>query len=209
MQSFVSLSSISSATSSNSSMYAFRTIIEAKDLPSAAPRCRSSLVMSHDNDQTFFSTAAASTQFPAPSPRPRDRLSAASKSKIKCRHLFRTCFSATSSTLSLPTQPERFNAAIRKQYFFKLCQNYRLLLVLNDYECRCGCHFSMRQGSYVILYERKVDLSMWNKGRRVTVISNELVCSRVPSEYVCDVALLRERVRSRHFSSDDEQSFDL
>ncbi|CAF4209053.1 unnamed protein product, partial [Rotaria sordida] len=54
-------------------------------------------------------------------------------------------------------------------------------------------------------------LSMWNKNKLVTVISNDLVCSKVPSEYVCDVELLRERVRSRHFynDDDDEQSFDL
>jgi hypothetical protein len=36
-----------------------------------------------------------------------------------------------------------------------------------------------------------------------------LVCSKIPSEYVCDVELLRERVRSRRFSGDDEQSFDM
>ncbi|CAF5125221.1 unnamed protein product, partial [Rotaria sp. Silwood1] len=77
------------------------------------------------------------------------------------------------------------------------------------YECKCGCHFSMRQGTFVILYETKNELSKWNKNKLVTVISNELVCSKVPSEYVCDVELLRERVRTRNFSSDDEQSFDL
>ncbi|CAF4987894.1 unnamed protein product, partial [Rotaria socialis] len=87
--------------------------------------------------------------------------------------------------------------------------NHRLLLVLNDYECKCGCRFSMKQGDFVILYETRNELSMWYRNKLVTVISNELVCSKIPCEYVCDVKLLRERVRSRHFSSDDEQSFDL
>ena len=43
----------------------------------------------------------------------------------------------------------------------------------------------------------------------VTVISNELVCSKVPSDYVCDVDVLRKRVRTRRLFSDDEQSFDM
>jgi hypothetical protein len=67
----------------------------------------------------------------------------------------------------------------------------------------------MRQGNFVILYESKNEQSSSNKHELVTVISNELVCSKIPSEYVCDVDLLRERVRSRHLYNDDEQSFDL
>jgi hypothetical protein len=67
----------------------------------------------------------------------------------------------------------------------------------------------MQQGSFVILYEINNELSSSKKYGRVTVISNELVCSKVPSEYVCDVNLLRERVRSRRLYIDDEQSFDL
>jgi hypothetical protein len=67
----------------------------------------------------------------------------------------------------------------------------------------------MRQGSFVILYETRNEFTSLKKSGAVTVISNELICSKVPCEYVCDVELLRERVRSRHFSGDDEQSFDL
>ena len=68
----------------------------------------------------------------------------------------------------------------------------------------------MQQGSFVILYETRNELTpSLKKSGSVTVISNELICSKVPCEYVCDVESLRERVRSRHFSGDDEQSFDL
>ncbi|CAF2775574.1 unnamed protein product [Rotaria sp. Silwood2] len=173
MQSAFSLSSISSSTSSYSSTsYASRTILEAKDLPSAAPRCRFQLPVNN-------------------------------KSMSKCRHLFRTCLSSILSPLSLPIQTKLSDSSIRKQYFAKLCHHYRLLLVLNDYECKCGCHFSMRQGTFVILYETRNELSMSNKNKLVTVISNELVCLKVPSEYVCDIELLREHVRTRHFYSDD------
>jgi hypothetical protein len=127
----------------------------------------------------------------------------------KCRHLFRTCLSSTSSPLALPTQTKVSSSIIRKQYFKKLCRNHRLLLVLNDYECQCGCRFSMQQGSFVILYETSNEsLSSKNHGL-VTVISNELVCSKVPSDYVCDVNVLRQRVRTRQLVIDDEQSFDL
>ncbi|CAF1565950.1 unnamed protein product [Rotaria sp. Silwood1] len=200
MQSAMSLSSISSTTSTNSSTsYASRTILEPKDLSSAAPRCRSSIIAFLDNDQNVFPPSPLP---PPPPPRRRSQLLSNHKSMSKCRHLFRIC-------LSLPTQTKLSNSSIRKQYFAKLCHHYRLLLVLNDYECKCGCHFSMRQGTFVILYETKNELSKWNKNKLVTVISNELVCSKVPSEYVCDVELLRERVRTRNFSSDDEQSFDL
>jgi hypothetical protein len=67
----------------------------------------------------------------------------------------------------------------------------------------------MQQGSFVILYERINDISSIKNRRLLTVISNELVCSKVPSEYVCDVDILRERVRTRRLYNDDEQSFDL
>lgn len=67
----------------------------------------------------------------------------------------------------------------------------------------------MQQGSFVILYETTSEQSIWSKNKLVTVISNDLVCSKIPSVYVCDVESLRERVRTRHLSSDDEQSFDL
>ncbi len=206
MQSSTSISSISSTTSSNSSTYGSRTVLEAKDLPFAAPRCRSSIVAFLDNDQTLFSPPASP---PPPPPRRRQsQILSTNKSMTKCRHLFRTCLSST-SPFALPIQTKLSNATIRKQYFAKLCQDHRLLLVLNDYECKCGCHFSMQQGSFVILYEINNELSSSKKHGRVTVISNELVCSKVPSEYVCDVDLIRERVRSRRLYIDDEQSFDL
>jgi hypothetical protein len=67
----------------------------------------------------------------------------------------------------------------------------------------------MQKGTFVILYERSNDTSSMKNRRLVTVISNELVCSKVPSEYVCDVDILRERVRTRRLYDDDEQSFDL
>jgi hypothetical protein len=204
MQSPTSLSSISSAASSNSSTYGSRTILEAKDLPFAAPRCRSSIVAFLEDDQTLFSS-----QSPPPLPPPRRRSqipSTTTKSMAKCRHLFRTCLSSTSSPLALA---KLSNSTVRKQYFTKLCHDHRLLLVLSDYECPCGCHFSMRQGSFVILYETRNEFTTSKKSGLVTVISNELVCSKIPSEYVCDVELLRERVRSRRFSGDDEQSFDM
>ncbi len=208
MQSSTSLSSISSTTSSNSSTYGSRTILDAKDLPFAAPRCRSSIVAFLDNDQTLFSPPSSPPP-PPPPPRRRSQLPSTNKSMIKCRHLFRTCLSSTSSPLALPTQTKLSNETLRKQYFTKLCHNHRLLLVLNDYECKCGCHFSIRQGSFVILYETNNELSSSNNRELVTVISNELVCSKIPSQYVCDVDLLRERVRSRRLYSDDEQTFDL
>jgi len=204
MQSSTSLSSISSTTSSNSSTYGSRTVLEAKDLPFATPRCRSSIV-AFDNDQTLFSPPPP----PPPPPRRRSQLPSTNKSMAKCRHLFRTCLISTPSPLALPIQTKLSNSTMRKQYFTKLCHNHRLLLVLNDYECQCGCHFSMRQGNFVILYESKNEQSSSNKHGLVTVISNELVCSKIPSEYVCDVDLLRERVRSRRLYNDDEQSFDL
>jgi len=201
MQSSSSLSSLSSTVSSNSSTYGSRTILDAKDLRFAPPRCRSSIV-AFDNDQTLFSP-------PPPPPRRRSQLPSTTKSMAKCRHVFRTCISSASSPLSLPTQTKLSNATLRKEYFAKLCHNHRLLLVLNDYQCKCGCHFSMQEGSLVILYETRNELSISSKTCLVTVISNELICSKVPSKYVCDVELLRERVRMRHFDSDDEQSFDL
>ena len=99
--------------------------------------------------------------------------------------------------------------SIRERYFAQLCQTHRLLLVLSDYECRCGCHFSMREGSFVVLYDGPQDSSTsMKKDRLVTVISSELVCSKVPLDYLCDVELLRERVRHRQ-TFNDEQSFDL
>ena len=199
MQSSTSLSSISSTTSSNSSTYSSRTILEAKDLPSAAPRCRSSIVDYLEDDQTLLSS---------PPPRP-SYIPSNNKSVAKCRHLFRTCLSSTSSPLSLPNQSKLSNSITRQQYFAKLCRHHRLLLVLNDYQCKCGCQFSMRQGSFVVLYETNNELSSSHKNRRITIISQELVCSKVPIEYVCDVELLRERVRSRRLYIDDEQSFDL
>ena len=180
MQSSTSLSSIAS---SNSSIYGSQIILNVEDLPLAAPRCRSSIISSRDSNQT--------------------------PSVTKCRHLFRTCLSSTSSPLSSLIQKKLSDHTFRKQYFAKLCRNHRLLLVLDDYQCKCGCHFSMKQGTFVVLYGTKTDfLSSWNQYGHMTVISNQLVCSKVPSHFICDIDVLRERVRSRA-SCKGEQSFDL
>ena len=172
MQTSTSLSSISSTASSNSSVYGSQTILNLEDLSSAAPRCRSSII---DRSQ---------------------------QPTNKCRHLFRTCLSSTSSPLSSLIQKKLSDQTFRKQYFAKLCRNYRVLLVLNDYQCKCGCQFSVKQGTFVILYKTKVEQ------RYLTVISNELICSKIPSQLVCDMNILRERVRSRTLCN-NEQSFDL
>jgi hypothetical protein len=171
MQSSTSLSSISSTISSNSSIYGSQTILNAEDLPSAAARCRSSIISSLD-------------------------------STAKCRHLFRTCLSSNSSPLSSFIQKKLLDHTFRKQYFAKLSRNYRLLLVLNDYQCQCGCQFSIKQGTFVILYETKIENGF------LTVISNQFICSKIPSQFVCDINILRERVRSRTLCN-NEQSFDL
>jgi len=185
MQSSTSLSSISSTTSSNSSIYGSQTILNAEDLSSVAPRCRSSIISSLDNNQT-----------------PRRPQLLSNQSTDKCRHLFRTCLSSTSLPLSSLIQKKLSDTTFRKQYFAKLCRNHRLLLVLNDYQCKCGCHFFMKQGTFVILYDTKTELEF------LTVISNQLICSKIPSDFVCDIDILRERVRSRNFCN-NEQSFDL
>ncbi len=180
MQSYTSLSSISSTTSSNSSIYGSQTILNAEDLPSIGARCRSSIISSLDNH---------------PTPR-------RSQHPSKCRHLFRTCLSSSSSSLSSLIQKKLSDHTFRKQYFAKLCRNHRLLLVLNDYQCQCGCHFSVKQGNFVILYEKKMTNEF------LTVISNQLICSKIPSHFVCDIDTLRERVRSR-IRCNNAQSFDL
>ncbi|CAF1501131.1 unnamed protein product [Adineta steineri] len=195
MQPSTSLSSISS---NNSSIYGSQTILNVEDLPLAAPRCRSSIISSLDNEQTIFSPNRRRTQ----------QLSS-NRSVTKCRHLFRTCLSSTSTSLSLLIQKKLSDHTFRKQYFTKLCRNHQLLLVLNDYQCKCGCHFSMKQGTFVILYETKTEFSsLQSKNQLVTVISNHLICSKVPSHFICDMDILRERVRSRT-SCNNEQSFDL
>jgi hypothetical protein len=185
MQSSTSLSSISSTTSSNSSIYGSQTILDAEDLPSVAPRCRSSIISALDNNQT-----------------PRRSQLPSNRSTAKCRHLFRTCLSSTSSSLSSLIQKKLSDSTFQKQYFAKLCHNYRLLLVLNDYQCTCGCHFFAKQGTFVLLYKTKIENGL------LTVISNQLICSKIPSDFVCDINILRERVRSRTYCN-NEQSFDL
>ena len=112
MQSSTSLSSISSTTSSNSSTYGSRTILDAKDLPSAAPRCRSSIVAYLDDDQALFSS-------PPPRPPRRSYIPSNNKSMAKCRYLFRTCLSSTSSPFSLPSQSKLSKSTIRKAIFHK------------------------------------------------------------------------------------------
>jgi hypothetical protein len=203
MQSSTSLASISSTTSSNSSIYGSQTILDAKDLHLAAPRCRSSIVTFLDNDQNILSPPPS-----RPPVRRQTQLRSTNKATPKCRHFIRTCIPSTPPfTLSNQTKPS--DGIMRKQLFTKLCHNHRLLLVLNDYTCQCGCHFIMKKGTFVIHYEKFNDASPMKNRRLVTVISNELVCSKVPLEYLCNVDILRERVRTRHLYNDDEQSFDL
>lgn len=174
MQTSTSLSSISSTTSSNSSVYGSQTILDVEDLPLAGPRCRSSIISTKQSN----------------------------RSTVKCRHLFRHCLSSKSSHLSSLIEKKLADQSFRKEYFQKLSHNYRLLLVLNDYQCHCGCQFSVQQGTFVILYKTRIDHGL------LTVISDELICSKIPCEYVCDIEILRERVRLRSISN-QTQSFDL
>lgn len=168
--------------------YGTRTIVEVQDLPSASSRCRSSIVCSLDADPMLL-----------PSP----------QSSKKCRHVFHTSLSSTSSSLAVLIQKKVSDPAFRKQYFAKLSRHHRLLLVLNDYQCSCGCHFSVRQGSFVLLDETKaVSSSNSNEHRLVAVISNQLICSKVPASFLCDVHSIWARVRLRP-SQPDIQSFDL
>ena len=216
MQSSLSISSLASSCSSHSSSsstssatYGSRTVLDVKDLPAASARCRSSIVSSLDNDDTMLSPP----QSPPPPP-PRRRQSHVPAQK--CRQLFRSCLSSTASPMSIPIKTKlSTSSSIRERYFAQLCQSHRLLLVLNDYECRCGCHFSMHEGQFVVLYDgpdnKSSSSSLSSKkeeDRCITVISSDLVCSKIPVDYVCDVELLRERVRHRQMYS-DEQSFDL
>ena len=205
--SLASLSSNASSTSSHSSSYGSRTVLDASDLPSASARCRSSIVSFLDNDDTLFASPP-----PPPPPRRRSHMptTTMTRSTPKCRHLFRTCLSSTSSPLSIPVQSKlSSSSSVRQRYFAQLCQSHRLLLVLTDYDCRCGCHFSMRQGAFVVLYESNDQPSSKKREEGVvTVISSDLVCSKVPLEHLCDVDVLRERVRARQLY-DEQQSFDL
>ncbi|CAF4069492.1 unnamed protein product, partial [Rotaria sp. Silwood2] len=91
MQSSTSLSSISSTISSNSSTYASRTILEAKDLHSAAPRCRSSIIAFLEDDQTIFLSPSSP---PPPPPRRLSQLPSNNKSLSKCPHPFPTRLSS-------------------------------------------------------------------------------------------------------------------
>ena len=193
-----SFSSLSSPTSNNSSAYGSQTILDLKDLSSLESRCRSSVISSFDSNQNLFSSTNCYSQFPS-----------TRRTTDKCRPLFLSSLSSTSSSLCSLIQKKLSENLFRKQYFAKLCHNHRLLLALYDYQCTCGCQFSMKYGTFVILYEDKLELSSsWNRTGLITVISNQLICSRIPSHFVCDINVLRERVRSRTFCS-NEQSFDL
>ena len=168
--------------------YGTRTIVEVQDLPTASSRCRSSIVCSLDADPMLL-TPPRSTK--------------------KCRHVFDTSLSSTSSSLAVLIQKKVADPAFREQHFAKLSRHHRLLLVLNDYQCSCGCHFSVRQGSFVLLDETKaVSSSNSNEHRLVAVISNQLICSKVPAYFLCDVQSIWARVRLRP-SQADVQSFDL
>ena len=180
MQTSTSLSSIASSTSSHSSSYGSRTILNIEELQTAAPRCRSSIVSCVNNDQDLFSSTVNN------------------RSTFKCRQPIQSYLSSSYSD----------GIDHRQEYFARLCQHHRLLFVLNDYECQCGCCFSMEQGSYVVLYESTDNLSSKNRNL-VTVISSDLICSKVPRKYLCDIDSLRQRVRCRRVHFDSQQSFDL
>ena len=67
----------------------------------------------------------------------------------------------------------------------------------------------MQQGSFVIRYDGSTHGSVSKKkSGMVTVMSSDLVYLKVPAEFVCDVEVLRERVRARRMQR-DEQSFDV
>ena len=208
MQASTSISSLDSSASgysSSSSSYGSRTVLDARDLSSAAPRCRSSIVCYDDIDLP--------SSVPPPRP-PRTRRSAlpstTARPAARCRRVFRSCLSSVSSPLALSVQGKKvLSSSVRQRYFAKLSVNHPVLLVLSDYECQCGCRFSMKQGSFVIQYDGTNDaISSRKKRGVVTVISSDLVCSKVPMEFVCDVDVVRERVRARRMQL-DERSFDL
>jgi hypothetical protein len=202
MYSYASLSSISSTSSSNSSStYGSRDVLDVKDLPAAPARCRSSIV-SHHND---IDVLLPLVDTPPPCPPRRHRRSQVPRisSTSTCCQIRQTSFSLTSTPRAM-FMPTKLTLSARRRYFTELSHRHRLLLVLNDYDCRCGCLFSMRQGNFVILS----DMVKTDARSLVTVISTDLVCSKVPTEFVCDVDSLRQRVRARQIHS-DELSFDL
>ena len=88
-----------------------------------------------------------------------------------------------------------------------MSRHHPWLFVLNDYQCHCGCHFSMKQGTFVLLDQTRSSTAI-NRQQIISVIGHQLIRSKVPSSYVCDLDSLRARVRSR-FSKDNLQSFDL
>ena len=180
----------SSTASSHSTLYnSRRTILELEDLSSATSRCRSSIISSVDAEHI--------PHLPSPS----DRFS--------CRPFFHRCLSSSTSRLSHLMQKKLADSLFRKQYFARLCRHHRPLLVLNDYHCPCGCRFAMRQGSFVLLDDKPTHCSsLCTADDLVGVISNQLMCSRVPWTFLCDLRSLRERVRTRSFYS-RAQSFDL
>jgi hypothetical protein len=56
--------------------------------------------------------------------------------------------------------------------------------------------FLIKQDTSVILYETKSEL--WSN-KFLTVISNQLICSKVPLYLLCDIDLVGQRVHSRSF----------
>ena len=180
----------SSTASTHPTLYnSRRTILELEDLSSAASRCRSSIISSVDAEHILHLASPAS-----------DRSS--------CRPFFHRCLSSPTSRLARLVQKKLTDSSFRKLYFARLCRHHRPLLVLNDYQCPCGCRFAMRQGSVVLVDEKQMNASPYTHDERVSVISNQLMCSRVPWLSLCDLRSLRERVRTRSFYT-RPQSFDV
>lgn len=125
------------------------------------------------------------------------------ESTESCRHLFHSSLSSNSTSLSDLMQKKLADRSFQEEYFLRLSRHHRWLFVLNDYECQCGCHFMMKQGTFVLLDQTSI-----KRHQMISVIGHQLIRSKVPSSYVCDLDSLRSRVRSR-FSKTNLQSFDL
>lgn len=137
----------------------------------------------------------------------RCRSSIISSSTGHCRSLFQESLSSESSSLNDLIVKNMSDGDFCKDFFTKLSRHCRLLLVLTDYTCHCGCRFSVTRGSFVLQNRNE---SSSNNHSFVSVVSNRLICSRIPSNLVCDLNSIRKRVRRRCIeSSSTTMSFDL
>ena len=158
-----------------------RTILNVEDLPWAPSRCRSSIVCS----SKFKSSSTQS----------------------HCHQLFHKSLSSKSPSLTGLMEKNLSNSKFRDEFFLRLSRHSRLLFVLNDYRCCCGCEFAIERGSFVLL--NTSESSSNNENSTVAVISNRLICSKIPSSIVCDLNSIRERVRFRSAQDRTVPSFDL